>query len=762
LAAPFLLFALIVVAALMYSDHNDDQEIAASVLAACDDSRGINIEHAIARDADEDDSDDDSVARRAHLLAMSAYESGEQSHGSQAAELLTTLDDHARASVESRLARAYLGLGSGDVAGASDALAIRQAAEDPTGEVGHVHALIAFAQGDYARGAVEARAAVSMRPSSPRHRALLALAQAFDHHPDAALVDLSAQPGSTNDPAIRMAEARIRLLKADLPGARAAASTLVEELATVANARQRAWGRVVLGSAAQTAGDAAGALTQLRAGRGEGVAADEELTLALAQGFADADDASAAQELLAGLPEGSARPHVRAQVRAWVLLKAGDTTGAVAALTSAGDSPRTAYLRGRVAEAQDDAAGARRAYEAAMVDESEEVRSRLRLASMALRADDAPGAMRVLGPALERAPTDVEVAPVAAQVLVATGEADRAAEVIEAALAAWPDSYALTLASARVALARDRAEAAQATLDTLTSNHAEDVDAWVLLGEAANAASHGDRSKEAYEKALELQPGNVTALLGLLNLAIASSDAAAAHAALDQAASAGVSGRPLEIGRARLLVLEGAGAQATPTLRRLSRGSRDATLFAALGQAYLQSEDSRRASSAFSRALRYDRDQLDAHIGLATVGIHAGGSRLRRAAARIGTADGIVRAQGNAPRDQARVLTLRAEILYFGNGDLAAAAEQARAAIALDASVGDAHLLLAIVLAEQGQAQQDELRAAIGCPAPPPAAFVRLAVAGGADACELAQHYITAAPRGSWASDARRITADCR
>ncbi|NOY92204.1 MAG: tetratricopeptide repeat protein, partial [Deltaproteobacteria bacterium] len=324
-------------------------------------------------------------------------------------------------------------------------------------------------------------------------------------------------------------------------------------------------------------------------------------------------------------------------------------------------------------------------------------------------------------------------------------------------------AYPLAVADARVALARGNGEAAQAALETLTENHATDPELWALLGAAARAADHAPRAKQAYEKALELQPGNVDALLGLLNLAIEQSDTTAGHEALDRAASAGVTGRPLQLGRARLMVLEGGGAQAVPSLRRLSRGTRDATLYAALGQAYLQAEQSRRASRAFSRATRYDADELDAHIGLASLGIHAGGAQLRRAASHIGSADRIVQSRNLGARAQARIATLRAEVLYFGNGDMDAATEQARAAVALDPSVGEAHLLLASVLSERGQPADTELRAAIGCPSPPPEAFVRLALDLGAttEGCELARRYLTAAPRGSWASDARGLVERC-
>ena len=107
-------------------------------------------------------------------------------------------------------------------------------------------------------------------------------------------------------------------------------------------------------------------------------------------------------------------------------------------------------------------------------------------------------------------------------------------------------------------------------------------------------------------------------------------------------------------------------------------------------------------------------------------------------------------------------MTLRASVLYFGNGDLSGAAEQARAAIALDATVGEAHLLLATVLSEQGQPAKEELVAAVGCPAPPPEAFIRLALEGGSDACGFADRYLAAAPRGSWGQDARSIRDRCR
>jgi len=759
LAAPVVVLALIVGSVMYFLDRSDDQEIASALLAATDDGRGASVDRAIARDADEGDTDDEAVRRRAHLLALAAYEAGRDT-GDEASGLLRGLDDEARASLDARLARAYLSLRGGDIEGADTALAVRRSAEDPTGEVGHVHALVAIAHGDFAQASVEARASVAARPESPRHRALLALAQAFDGHAASALVDLAAQPGAAHDPEIRAAEARIRWATGDESGARDAATAVVEELSSVANPRERAWAHAVRAFVALANGDTEAAKVEARAAREEGAPGDESLTLAVAETLARAGDASGAAEVMAALGDQSPLPHARAQTAARVALEAGDAARAEAALANAGDSPQTAYLRGRLAEAQGDAPAARRAYEAAEAHADVEVEARVRLGAMALRADDAAQAVTVLGPALERAPADVWLVPVMARALLADGQRQRAADVVTAALRARPGAYPLAVANARVKLARGHGEAAQAALETLTTSHGSDAELWALLGAAARVAEHAPRAKEAYEKALEIQPGNVDALLGLLDLAIAQSDVAAGHDALDRAATAGVTGRPLELGRAHLMVLEGRGAQAVPSLSRLCRGTRDASLYAALGQAYVQAEDTRSAKRAFSRAIHYDSEEFDAHIGLASIGIHTGGSQLRRAAGEIGVADRIVQSHGLGARSQARIATLRAEVLYFGNGDLDGAATQARAAIALDSTVGQAHLLLATVLTEQGQSNQAELRAAIGCPSPPPEAFARLAISLGAttEGCELARRYLTAAPRGSWATDARALS----
>src|SRR5690606_2895590 len=118
----------------------------------------------------------------------------------------------------------------------------------------------------------------------------------------------------------------------------------------------------------------------------------------------------------------------------------------------------------------------------------------------------------------ERASGDVEVAPVLVRAHIAAGQLDEAEKALEVSLRRRPDMPELKLAQAQVHLSRNRVEPAFAQLGQLAERRPNDPEVQALLGEAARRLRTEDglvEAQRAFDKALELAPGHVTALTGL-------------------------------------------------------------------------------------------------------------------------------------------------------------------------------------------------------------------------------------------------------
>lgn len=758
IGGPIGVLLLVAMSVMLYLDHQAEEAIAAAVQTADDDGLASSLEEALRLDAEQDGDDPEDLARRARLHAVAALEHGGE-RAVEATALLERLDAEGRQLVDARIAETYLALAQGDLPAAERAAMGIQSGEGTSSEAIFARALAGAAAGERGRAAAEARAAVTRRPTAPRYVALFALLTA-DGNAAAALAALDGVPDGPRSPAVRVARARILENSGQGEQAVREATAVEDELASIASGPQRAWTHLVRAEVA-AAGDRAAARAHADSAAGTGQAVDEAFGLALLTTYLALEAPEPAKLWLERMPETGPDAQARARVAAEVYLANDDLPRVEATLTAAGDSPQVAFLRGRLAQARGELDSARRAYEAAAADPSQFVRAHTRHGGLELAAGDAARAAALLAPAVARAPADLEAVPLYVDALVATDALDLATTVLTAALAEAPDAFALVLAKARVDLAAGRAAQAMSTLAALAEGHADDAALHALLGDAARVAGDPEQAHRAYTRTLELSARDVTALVGLVLVAVDAADPEAAEAALQRAERGGVSGGPLDLARARMLVLQGKGQAAVSTLRRLARGSRSAELWSALGQAYAQAERERPARRAFDRALGYDADYVDAHLGLGLVLTRSGS--LGPGGRAIAAAERLVRAGALGPEYEARVLAAQARHRYE-YGDFERAGELAREAVAKDERNAAAHLVLAMVAVEEGDEPTPELRLAATGRAPPPAAIGQLALRlrTTSEACDLARRYLEAAPRGYDASDLRSVAARCR
>ena len=741
-----------------WRESTAEEEIQAAVHEATDDGLRTSLDEAIELAAAHDDDDAEHVALRARLLATAALEHGEEV-ADEAQALLNQLGSEETALPDARIATAYLALVRGNVQAAQQA--VSDVAED-SAELWRARALVAAAAKDVPRAVPAARAAVTERPTSPRHVALLAMLMALNRDTAAALEALDGVPGGESSPAVRLTRARILLESGSDPRRAAAEATaVIEELGETASPKQKAWAHLVRArQAAFFSGDEATALEQARAAAGLRPSHDESFALSLAETFLRVAAPEEAQQVIAELPEQSQEPQRRAKLVAEVALANDDLEAAEAALEAADDDARTAFLRGRIREERGQLGEARALYERAMQDPRESVRARARLGAIELEQGHADRAVELLDPAREREPSNLDVIPVLVRALLETDRADRAEEVVRVALSLREGSVELLEAKARVALAQGALEEALESLRQVAERREHDPEVHTTLGDAARRAGKTDEARAAYEKALELDEEQVSALLGLAQLAVEEGNVERADELLERAREAGASGEGLDRARAQILVLQGAGMEAIETLEELAEGSEDSRLWVALGRAQLQAEQDRAAMRTFQRALDLNDDEPEAHLGLAHLQTRAG--QLSRVARSIGEAERAARRRGLGSEFDARILAARGR-LRFELGDFDDATAKAEAAIEKDPRASEAHLLLANIAIEEGDDPIPHLRAAVEGRAPLPEALGRLASRlRGEEACELARRYMRAAPRGYDAPDVQDVLDRCR
>ena len=320
------------------------------------------------------------------------------------------------------------------------------------------------------------------------------------------------------------------------------------------------------------------------------------------------------------------------------------------------------------------------------------------------------------------------------------------------------------LALAEVALAEHEPDVAVEALQSVVAADGDDPDAHFLLGRAYRMGRHMEEAEQSYRRALELSPnfadaqselgyllldtgryedaeelfrdlstgggarrfavvarlGRMEALLGLGRL----SDAKVQVERLvgDQA------DLPMaKVVRARIALAEGEGGETIALLRPLASAD-DATadVLALFGDALRQVGEGAAAAEAYERALAEDASHPESLLGFAEVLLR--GDKAREAKAILQRAGDSLQRRARPPALRAHLLTLQGRVLLMdGDGEAAAA---------------------------------EKLRAATELPHPPPEAYFYLgeALAGRSspDARAAYERYLELAPRGPFASRARR------
>ena len=756
---PVLLIVAIVAGVHAYLGGQAEEAIAAAAAQASQDGLESSLRAALELDAEERSDDGPAVARRARLYAMAAHDHGFQ-ETERALALLDSLDTEGLGSADAKVAQVYLALEAGRPRDAADtALLLDGTALD--GEAGYARALAAYARGELERAEVESGALMEIQGQSPRYAALRARILAESEQIADALATLQALPNLARSPVARLAKARVHVLAEQPQEALEETAALLEELGSALSARQRAFALLSRAEASLQAGQreqAAALAEEATNGRPTG---DESFGLRLAELQLRLGALDAARNLLEALPEERARPAQHARVAAEIHLAAGDLAAVEEVLERAGETPQTAYLHGRLAEARGDGEEAERQYRTAAEEPSEYVRATARLGVLALREGEAEQAIEVLEPARAQAPGHAEIVPALIEAYLEEDQLDEAARVATEALEARPEAAELLIAKGRVDLARGEVDAVLAALAPLVDQRPEDADLHAMIGEAARRKGQAERANAAFDRALAVDATQRTALLGKALVALDAGDVEAAQEAITKAREGRVGRRTVAVLEARRLVLEGIGNEAARQLRRLVRRSRDADLWAAYGRALAQAESDRAAENAFERALRYDEDQVEAHLGLALVRTRRGA--LSGAASAIGEAARVIDAKELGSRWEARLLAARGRLL-FENGAFGDAERKAREALEKDEDCAEAHLLLAVIADAQGGDPVPELRRALAARSPAPEVLGQLVIFDrrADDRCELAQRYMRAAPRGIDARDVRAVARRCR
>ncbi|MAQ13917.1 MAG: hypothetical protein CMN30_03870 [Sandaracinus sp.] len=758
-----VLLLVVVIAGLASIFGGGEEEALIAARQAADDGLVATLDAALALEADEELDSPEAKARQGWLMAIAALEHGRPTAADAEARLASVgADIEPAGAAMATIARAYLALEQGD---ATAAATLTESLNPDVlgGEGAYARAQIALARGEHEAALDEARKAQSTRPNAARYAALLAQAMALLGESEPALQLTSGVAGAEASPVVRLARIRAHAANDDWDASLAEAEAVFGPLADRASERQEAWARLGAARALAGKGEDARAREMLAGALEARPPACEAFGLEVAEVFLDIGSPQDARTFVDALPATVADAHRRAAVSAEVYLAQDDLDELERVLGAAADSPRTAFLRGRLAEAREELDDAKRYYEAASADEGSRVEAKVRLGAIALQEDEVDDAIEFLAAAVEAAPQNVEAVALLARAHLADGEEDDAAEVLRAPLEAQPNDPTLLLARADVELADDRPEAAMRTLESLVEQRPNDADLHASLGEAARRIGNLDRADQAFAKALELRPGDKGALQGKVLVAIERGDAEAAQAAVEAAEAGGVTGRRLDVAKARLLVLQGRGQRAEQALRRfVGRRTRDASLLNAYGWAQAQAEDYRDAKRSFERALRADDGLLEAHLGMALVEPRLGD--LRGASQSVGAAERIVRARSLGPRAEARVAVARGRV-RFEYGSFGDAREHADEAVEKDPESAEGHFLLAMIADATGDDPEPHLRRAAAGRMPAPEVLGQLVIHMGPraeDKCELGRRYLAGAPRGIDAPDVRRAIRRCR
>lgn len=735
---------------------------------ALDDGLAASMDTALALAGRSDD--DRTRATRALLLSVDVLERGRPT--APVSALIQQLGQASADTPDVAIATTYVFLAGGNATEAARAASQIHPPPGPgarTAEAERALALALLAKGDLARALTHARAAAVAAPSSVRHHALLAIIAARTGDSAGALRLLAGLRGADAAASTRVARARIFADTGDFAHANREADAVLGSLAGRASAREKAWAHLVRAAGAVEDGELARAAEEAAAAESARPAGDEAFELTLAEVRLRAGDTARARASLERLgPEAGSDPSRRALVAAEIALAGGDVAATGAALRNVTSSARADLALARLDELRGDRDAARRGYVAASREPRLFVESRWRLGALELDAGDAGRAVAALDEALARAPTDLRATPLGARAHIARGDVAGAAALVARGLARHPNAVPLLAARGEVELAQRDYPAALATLGGLVAATPDDPELHYRLGLAQLGSGALDDAATSFQAAVRLASTHADARVGLLRVAVARRDPAAAAQALADAETAQARGLDFDVARARARVLTGAGEAAVAETRAAIRRAPSALpLHVSLATLQEQSEQFREGLQSWQRARELDPADPEPLVGAALILSRLGMSWLAPDA--IDAAATALSARANA-RLAARLDVAR------GWGELKArstfgALRFARLALDADADCAEAHVLLAELQAQGNRDTVAELRSAAAAVPPLPEAWGRLVVALSATApmpdalttetCALATRYSSAAPHGSNATAVRTFLRTC-
>lgn len=747
LGVPVLLIATIFYAYRSYTVAEAEREVSIAARRAANVGTLPLVQQAIALDAEAGSTTPLAVARRAFLYSLAAIE-----HGAPEEERVLALAEQApgNTSLEA-LARAYIALEQGEVGRAEELLA-PFGENEIWGEVAFARAMAAYRVGDSERAVTLSRAAQALQPSATRYTAFMVRALIADGDIEDA-EQLAVGLEGAGGPLANLARAEVKIATGDYEAGSELATSVVD--AADASSRQHALAHLFLGKAAAEQNQVEEATTHIEAAFAAEEPSDEGFVLDAIQVYLSINNSEAATALLPRLATNELGAARRATTVTAVHLQAENYEAAEAALASAPDSPRTAFMRGQLAEAKGDIPAAKRAYEAAAASPEEAFRARMRLGAMALGAGEPAAAVAELESVRTNHEGDTEFVLLLVRAYLANDDNDAATAAVRSARTANPDDARIRVAEADIQMAAGDFEGALTTLSALVETSPRDVTLQATLGDAARLAGNLERSGTAYDAALEINARDSRSLSGKVALAMAAGDTDAMEAAINAAATGGVT--DLGLPRAQLSLLRAEGRGAVEKFDALvNNRTRDVDLLIGLGQAHLQAESYGRAKSVFQRALRIASRNIDAMVGLSFVETRRG---------RLRAAGQALRRAGRAttgPRDEARVSVARGWIsLEYGR--LGDAAEAAQAALEKDPQSAEAHFLMAMTVDSQGRDSAEHLVRALAGHGVSPEMLGQMVIHGPREGrCALAARYMDASPEGVDSRDVERLSSRCR
>lgn len=747
LGVPVLLVATIFYAYRSYTVAEAEREVSVAARRAANVGTLPLVQQAIALDAEASSNAPLAVARRAFLYSLAAIE-----HGAPEEERVLALAEQApgNTSLEA-LARAYIALEQGEVGRAEELLAPFNESE-VWGEVAFARAMAAYRVGDSERAVTLARAAQALQPSATRYTAFMVRALIADGDIDDA-EQLATGLEGAEGPLVHLARAEVKIASRDYEAGSELATSVVD--APDASGRQRALAYLFLAKAAAGQNQAEAAVTNIEAAFAAEDPSDEGFVLDAIAVYLSIRNSEAATALLPRLASNDLGAARRATAVTAVHLQAENYEAAEAALASAPDSPRTAFMRGQLAEAKGDIPAAKRAYEAAAASPAEAFRARMRLGAMALSAGEPAVAVAELERVRTNRDGDTEFVLLLVRAYLANDDNDAASAAVRSARSVNPDDARIRVAEADIQMAGGNYEEALATLTALVANSPRDVTLQATLGDAARLAGNFERAATAYDAALAIDARDSRSLSGKITLAMSAGDGDAMEAAINAAATGGIT--DLDLARAQLSLIRAEGRGAVEKFDALvNNRTRDVALLIGLAQAHLQAESYGSAKSVFQRASRIDSRNIDAMVGLSFVETRRG--RLRAA----GQALRRSRRAVSGPRDEARVSVARGWIsLEYGR--LGDAAEAAQAALEKDPQSAEAHFLLAMTADSQGRDSAEHLTRALAGHGVSPEMLGQMVIHGPREGrCALAARYMAASPEGVDSRDVERLSSRCR